>query len=435
MPVSRFFIFLAFATTLAADQAFLHEVTESNVNQRYLIESVSLKGVELDQMDSSKMPARLRDRLKALIGQKCDMAALQDLAAEIRRELHFRTVNEHLLRGSEPDRIRVDFDAAGRDLSFDVSVPKLLYTSHEQATGEVDANIGFENNKLTVGVVSNSDDLLERFTGVTARFESAGLGTDRVRSAVTFEDYHETWNPATQLAADGSGIDLYRARWNVAPQIIFSAGPLTISPGISFEQMQPESPAAPSESANAATLDVRYGRKIEGDVVQHRLEGKYSLRVAARALGSTYSYARHMISFRYEAHSGRQVAADEFIAGAIAGNAPLFERFVLGNTSTLQGWNRFQIDPLGGNRVVNNEVSYGYRVGPGTVEGFYDSGALWQAGGPVVVRHSVGVGYKQGMFVVATAFPVREGRIEPVFIAGQSYKDGILVIGITLRIP
>lgn len=128
-----------------------------------------------------------------------------------------------------------------------------------------------------------------------------------------------------------------------------------------------------------------------------------------------------MISFKYEATSGRHVAADEFTAGAIVGDAPFFDRFVLGSSSTLRGWDRFLLDPLGGNRVVHNEVSYGYRIGPGAVEGFYDAGAIWQSGGPAVVRHSVGVGYKQGIFVIATALPVRDGRIEPVFIAGMNY--------------
>lgn len=422
MPVFLLSLLLGTAATLAADQAFLREVTETNVNQQYLVESVSLGGVELDQLENSKMPTSLRRRLSALVGQKCDMAAIADLAGEIRRELHFRTVNEHLLRGSAPDRIRVDFDVAGRDLSFDVSVPRMLYSSQDQLTGEIDANIGFEGNKLTLGVASDGDDLIERFTGLTARFDSAGLGSDRVHGSLTVADYRENWNAATQEAVIGSGFNLYRARWDVAPQIAFAAAaPLIVTAGLSFDQMESATPGTPNHSANAATFEIAYGRKIEGDTATHRIEGKYSFRMATRALGSTYSYARHMFSFRYEARSGRRVAGAEFTAGAITGQAPLFDRFVLGNSSTLQGWNRFQIDPLGGTRVVNNEVSYGYRIGPGTVEGFYDAGALWQAGGPVVLRHSMGVGYKQGIFVIATAFPVRDGRIEPVFIAGMNH--------------
>lgn len=217
MPVFRFFILLGAAAGLAAGQSFLREVSETNVNQRYLIESVSLGGVELDQLESSRVPARLRDRLKALIGENCDMAALEDLAADIRRELHFHTVSEHLLRGSAPDRIKVDFDAAGRDESFDVSVPRLLYTSQEKGTGEIDANIGFEGNKLTVGAVSNGDDLVERYTGLTARLDTTGLGTDRLHGSLTFEDYRETWNTATQFEA-GATVSIFIGPGGMSPR-------------------------------------------------------------------------------------------------------------------------------------------------------------------------------------------------------------------------
>jgi outer membrane protein assembly factor BamA len=94
---------------------------------------------------------------------------------------------------------------------------------------------------------------------------------------------------------------------------------------------------------------------------------------------------------------------------------------VLGNSSTLVGWDRFEIDPLGGTRVVHNQMTYGYRVGAGTVQAFYDAGMLWQSGRSATLRHSVGAGYKQGIFVMAMAFPVRDGRIEPVFMAGMNY--------------
>ena len=64
---------------------------------------------------------------------------------------------------------------------------------------------------------------------------------------------------------------------------------------------------------------------------------------------------------------------------------------------------------------------YGYRIGEGTVEGFYDAGSVWQRQGPAVLRHSVGFGYKQGIFILTTAFPIRNGRVEPVFMAGMNY--------------
>jgi len=421
-------LLLSTALSLAAGQEFLREVADTNVNRQYVIESVSVAGVEVDRLAPSKLPKTLRQRLRSLVGEHCDVAMLEDLSAQIRRELNFLTVTGHLSKGSSPDRIRVNFEVVRRDLAVDVSLPKFLYSSQNGFTGELDASTRIKQNDFTLGMLSNGDDLTERFTGITARFDSAGLGTDRLHLGVTFEDYREQWNPATIGAVPGSSLDLYRSRWNVAPELTFTvARPLTVAVGASFEDLDLESPNAGSRAANAATLDVHYGRRIEGTTVLQRIEGRYSLRVATRALGSTYAYARHLISVRYEAMAGKHTLSDEFTGGTISGDAPLFDRFILGNSSTLQGWDRYEIDPLGGSRVIHNQVTYGYRVGNGTVEAFYDAGAVWQPGAQPAaeragtLRHALGAGYKQGVFVMAMAFPVRDGRIEPVFMAGMNY--------------
>jgi hypothetical protein len=422
-------LLLSTALSLAAGQEFLREAAETNVNRQYVIESVSVAGVEVDQTAPSKLPKTLRQRLRSLVGERCDVAMLEDLSVQIRRELHFRTVTEHLSKGSAPDRIKVNFEVVRRDLFFDISLPKFLFHSKQGFTGEVDASTRVRQNDFTFGVVSNGDDLTERFTGITARYDSPSFGeiagSDRVRLGVTLEDYHEEWNQATINALPGSGLDLYRSRWNVAPQVTFAVAPsFTVALGTSFEDLGSESANMGTQSANAGTLDVHYGHKIgskiEGDV-QQQIEGNYSLRVATRALGSTYAYTRHLISVKYEAKTGRHTVSDEFMGGAIAGQAPFFDRFILGNSSTLVGWDRFQIDPLGGTRVVHNQMTYGYRVGAGTVQAFYDAGMLWQSGRAATLRHSLGAGYKQGIFVMAMAFPVRDGRIEPVFMAGMNY--------------
>jgi hypothetical protein len=407
---------------LFASQEFLRQAAETNVNQRYMVESVSVAGVQVDENSPSKLPRPLRFRLRELVGSQCDFAILQELSAQIRRELHLRSVSEHLSKGSAPDRVRVNFDIVRRDLAFDVSLPRFLYHSTQGFTGEIDASTRVKQNNFAFGIVSNGDDLTERFSGLRARFDSAPIVTDRLHVGLTFEDYHEQWNNATRTAVAASDLDLYRARWNFAPELTFTVTrSLAVSFGASFQSTQSESPATGNESANAGTFDVHYGHKIEGDHVQQQVEGKYSLRVATHALGSTYAYARHFISGRYEARSGRHTVSDEVLAGSISGNAPLFERFVLGSSSTLRGWDRYEIDPLGGSRVIHNELTYGYRLGQGTVEGFYDTGALWETERPAKLRHSLGVGYKQGIFILSMAFPIRNGRIEPVFMAGMNY--------------
>jgi hypothetical protein len=420
---------LFFGAPLFADQELLRAAAENNVNQRYRIESVSFAGIDIEE--DSTLPSNIRNRLNGLVGQNCDVAALESLSGEIRHELHYRTVSQHLSKGSAPDLVRVNFEVERRDLAFDVSLPKFLYHSQQGPTGEVDASARFKNNSLAFGLVSNGDDLVERFSGITARFESAAFGPEigagQTRLGITFEDYHEKWNSQTVTQAADAGLELYRSRWNVAPEFTFAvARPVTVSFGASFEHMESETPGIADRYANAATLDIRAGRKIEGNRIQQQLDWKYSLRVATHMLGSSYAYARHLITAKYEARSGRHTISSEFIAGSIAGNAPSFDRFVLGSSSTLRGWDRYDIDPVGGSRVVHNEIAYSYRVREGSVEGFYDAGALWHSDGgnldrTAKLRHSLGIGYKQGIFVLTMAFPVGDGRIEPVFMAGMNY--------------
>jgi hypothetical protein len=402
----------------AIDQELFKAAAETNVNQRYTIESVSIAGVSYDE---AKLPSQLRRRIVALVGTHCDVAALDDLAADLRKELHLRAVSRHLLKGSQPDRIKVDFDVVRK--TIDISVPRFLFHSRQGATGEVDASAHVGQSTFVVGAVSNGDNLVERFTGIVARYEENKVGSDRIRFGLAFEDYHEQWNPETRDAiASDPGLSLYRARTNIAPEFTFAlARPLTVSLGASFEYLDFENRSEPDRMANAVTGEVHYGHKIESDSVQQTVDAKYNVRAGTRGLGSDYSYSRHMVSFRYEIKSGRQTASDELIAGSVAGQAPLFERFVLGSDSTLRGWDRYAIDPIGGDRMVHNSLTYGYQFGERTAEVFYDSGALWNSGRSAQIRHSVGVSFRQGIFVFTTAFPVVEGRISPVFMAGMNY--------------
>ena len=114
---------------------------------------------------------------------------------------------------------------------------------------------------------------------------------------------------------------------------------------------------------------------------------------------------------------GKSVVIDDLTAGLISGRAPLFERFILGNSSTLRGWNKYELDPIGGNRMVHNSVEYRY----GAFQIFYDTGAVWDRTESAVLRHSVGLGLRQGQFSVAVAFPVRDGHIDPIFMVGMNY--------------
>jgi outer membrane protein assembly factor BamA len=93
------------------------------------------------------------------------------------------------------------------------------------------------------------------------------------------------------------------------------------------------------------------------------------------------------------------------------------ERFVAGNSYYLRGWNKYDLDPIGGNRLLHNTVEYRY----GRFQAFYDTGAVWDNGQAPIQRHSAGVGIKESIFSLAVAFPIRAGHVEPILMMGMIY--------------
>jgi outer membrane protein assembly factor BamA len=101
----------------------------------------------------------------------------------------------------------------------------------------------------------------------------------------------------------------------------------------------------------------------------------------------------------------------------LGGHAPLFERFALGDSATLRGWNKFDLDPVGGSRVIHGSIDYRYAF----FHAFYDTGAVWDRTQDREQKQSAGVGFKVEGFQLAVAFPIRAGHTEPVFLAGMNF--------------
>ena len=394
--------------------------SEFNVNTRYTVETVFIAGdgwtANLVSDHDTKITPSLRKELTSLIGTKLNPAALDKLAQRLRDEFHARTVEHHVMRGKTPEYVQVVFDIKLRPASFDVSVPKFLYVTQQGFSGALEGTASVKHSAFTAGLVSDGDELAERYTGVEARFENTSLGSNKVRFRFEFDSFHDQWNANTvDLAGPGA---LYRTRRNFQPVLTFAlAKPLTLSVGASFERLQNEFPAAETESANALITTLRYHRRLEGSENQQDLDAGYDLRAATKVLHSNFVYASHRWGFRYTLTRGKNVVIDDMTAGLITGRAPLFEQFELGNSSTLRGWNKYELDPLGGNRMVHNSVEYRY----GVFQIFYDSGAIWENGQPVVARASIGTGIREGPFSLAVAFPIRDGHTDPVFMVGMNY--------------
>jgi outer membrane protein assembly factor BamA len=266
--------------------------------------------------------------------------------------------------------------------------------------------------------VSDADELDERYTGIEARYENAHLAGERVRLRFEFDTYHQQWNRNTLEAAAAEGLEPYRTRENFQPSVgVRVARPLTVSFGASFETMADLSRPDRETAANSLIASARYHREWENAASQQFLDGVYDLRAATRGLASDSGYTRHRWDLHYQFTQGRHQVTEDFAVGALMGRAPLFERFVLGNSTALRGWNKYDLDPIGGNRMVRNSVEYRY----GVMQLFYDSGAVWGSGRGAAARNSIGAGLRQGPFSLAVAFPLREGKVEPVFIVGMNY--------------
>ena len=99
--------------------------------------------------------------------------ALNDLARRMREELNVRTVSQKVLRGTAPDHVKVVLEVAHKRGEFDLSVPKFLYHSTEGFSAAVDGTVVLGNNRFSAGLVSDGDELAERYAGVRARYETA----------------------------------------------------------------------------------------------------------------------------------------------------------------------------------------------------------------------------------------------------------------------
>lgn len=402
---------------LAAAQAAGSQEHEGNVNSRYTVESVEVSGIP-----ESRLSKRLRARLHELVGQKFSQERVRELARRIRSEFPGRSVSERIVRGIKLEHVKVIFEVSRHETEhFDVSANRALYHSKQGWSGELEGAVKIQTSRIAFGIVSDADPLLERFAGVKARYENRSVGSDHIRLAFQFESYHQIWNRTTLLALERSPDvpGIYRTRQNFQPLLtVILTRPLRFSVGASFQRFQTQFPAARTESANAMIGTLRYDQSLEDSASNvHRFEAGYSLRAASRSLDSDFVYTRHTGDFRYTLSRGRNLLIAGFLAGVMNGRAPLFERFVLGNSATLRGWSKFDVAPLGGDRMAHGTIEYGYRH----FRIFYDTGAVWNDGQDADPKHSLGVGLRAGAFYVALAFPLKAGRAEPIFMTGLNF--------------
>jgi hypothetical protein len=245
-----------------------------------------------------KLSKGLVEEMHRCIGEKFDPEAVRELARKLRNELHARAVLQRLARGDQPEQVKVTLEVKPQERRFDVGLPKAMYYSRGGWTGDVEGKVRIDSaSSVTLGVLSDSDALIERYAGLTARYESKKLESDRVRLRFEFEGYHQQWNATTLAALDRSGEaagvpGIYRARYNLEPVVsVVLARPLTASAGVSFGFVETQFPASRTQAANAVVGGLRYHEQLDDSAGRkHTVEEGYRLRAASKSLASDFGY-------------------------------------------------------------------------------------------------------------------------------------------------
>jgi hypothetical protein len=394
----------------------------SNINSRYTVESIEINGIPDDEVSG-----RLRAQLQALVGAPLDHDEAERLVEELEEEHPRYRVQRRIARGIERGRIRVVFEFDEREddrrwLPFAPSRSKFVYHSDQGPSGVLDIPMGSSRHRALLGfAIKNDDDLIEEYSGIRFGVESRRLGTDRLGARIEVSRLRNEWEAETlaALETDASIPGAYRHRLTIDPSVTVALSPrVWASFGASLSELESLADATATQMASAFVASVGYrqdwGRRRDG----HTLDASYEFRSAAGTLESDLIYKRHLGKARYRNDQGDGTLIVDVMAGGLTGTAPLFERFTLGDTSTLRGWNKFDLAPAGGTRVFHQSLEYRlHHVGF-----FIDSGSVWTSGrDELKVRFGAGVGLHGDNGFLTLAFPLNAGDVGATFMAGVRF--------------
>ncbi len=389
-----------------------------NVNSRYAVEKVSVEGIDEDDVGKS-----LRADMQKLVGQKYDQAAVNDLTERLRKDFRGYSVDAKVRRGETKDHVRVMFQFERRRNAFDVQAAPLVYHSDLAFSAVLGFDVEAHHNYASVNWTTTSDELIERYEGWRLRYEHRRVGTSIVQLGVGFDYFHPSFLAPTvaALALSPDVPGTYRVRRDFAPSVsVLPTNGVKVTAGLSLQNLDFDAPAPRSARAYAFTLDAQVDGKMVADGgIRQAIGVDYSLRKATPTLESEFVYTRHLVAGDYTLSRHRHLFGFHGRLGTISGDAPLFERFSIGNTHLLRGWNKFDVAPLGGSRLAYGSLEYHYRP----FQIFWDFGSVWDANRAMKVRHGIGVGFggdvgHDGQWFASLAFPVRLHDVGPVFMIG-----------------
>jgi len=398
------------------------EATErdDNINKQYTVEQADINGVP-----DAELTQGMRDDLRAVVGNRLDSAEAIRLQERIERELSGYDVSRRIQRGSERGRIQLVYEARKKEppawLRFDPLRTNVLYHSEHGWGSYLDLGIGDGNVRVTpIFAIDNEDDLVEEYSGYGVRFEARKLGTRRLGASLEWSKFDQDWRGATvdALALRPDIPSLYSERSTFTPVVKFAITPeLSLAGGVSITELEPlDGATTGSRMANAAIAAIDYTRKWErdGSDSTHRVEASFGVRGGSRELESDLAYTRYLGQGWYRYDVGRHHVQVSGMAGGITGQAPLFERFTLGDSTKLRGWDKYEIAPAGGDRVMYAAVEYRYTG----VALFFDVGSVWDANTERRVRTSAGFGFHAGPAFFTVGFPLNTDNLTAIFTLG-----------------
>ena len=393
----------------------------SNINARYIVESVEIAGVPETHVSQA-----LRNDLQALVGKRLDPDEAERLEERMIAELQGFDVKRRMSRGTEPGRIRLIFDVSKAEpppwIRFAPSKSKFVYHATQGWSGVLDIPMSGRHNRVTVGLAfDNDDDLIEEYSGFGVRLESRKVATDRLGVSLEIAEWHQTWREATllALASDPRIPGAYRTRLIVEPLATFAFSPhARVTGGVSISELESLSQSPESQMASAVVASFSYDQRWEPtSELRHDLDASYQWRSGTDALGSDLVYKRHLGRARYQYGKGRSTVTAALSLGHITGQAPLFERFSLGDSSTLRGWNKYDIAPAGGDSMFHQSIEYAYRH----FAFFLDTGSVWDSGTDARTRVSTGFGYHGDNAFVTLGFPLNADEVSATFMMGVRF--------------
>jgi surface antigen Omp85-like protein len=357
--------------------------------------------------------------MRRLVGQNLAYERAEGILRRLRRELRpTRIVSKRVTRGNDRDHVRIIYEVERAPFfGFQKFGNYALYHSKQGPSFALEVGFGSHNNRFSFGILNDGNQLLERDQGFRLAFENRRAGTEHLGFRIDYFDYRQIWKESTQLALELSPDvpGIYRERRGVEPTLTFAPDPrVRFNAGVSISELQMQFPQIHFQNVNAGTATVTYKDNWEdAGRHDHHLTASYNLRAASNNLDSDFIYTRHFgdVNYRFDAHHSEFVAS--FMAGTVNGNPPLFDRLSLGNASTLRGWNKYDLDPIGGNRMLYGSLEYRFTV----LQLFYDVGSVWDKGQAHETSHSLGFGLHgrgNDNWFLTFGVPIRSGHIQPL---------------------